>query len=234
MDGNMATIALVDDDRDVLTLLETMLESEGYEVVAYPDGPTALDGLKTVRPDLAILDIKMPRMDGVELLARLRQKSDVPVIFLTGRLDEVDEVLGLRIGADDFIRKPFSQRVLIERVRTVLRRVDVAAAASDRRAGDNVIEHDELRMNQDRHTCTWKGKNVALTVTEFRLMQVLASRPGVIKSRDALMAYDDEVYVDDRTIDSHIKRLRKKFRVVDGTFDRIETLHGVGYRFKDT
>jgi len=230
----MATIALVDDDRDVLTLLETMLESEGYEVVAYPDGPTALDGLKTVQPDLAILDIKMPRMDGVELLARLRQKSDVPVIFLTGRLDEVDEVLGLRIGADDFIRKPFSQRVLIERVRTVLRRVDVAAAASDRRAGDNVIEHDELRMNQDRHTCTWKGKNVALTVTEFRLMQVLTSRPGVIKSRDALIAYDDEVYVDDRTIDSHIKRLRKKFRVVDGTFDRIETLHGVGYRFKDT
>jgi two-component system, OmpR family, response regulator ChvI len=236
MDGNMATVALVDDDRDVLTLLETMLESEGYEVVAYPDGPTAIDGLKTVRPDLAILDIKMPRMDGVELLARLRQKSDVPVIFLTGRLDEVDEVLGLRIGADDFIRKPFSQRVLIERVRTVLRRVDVAAATSDRRAGDNVIEHGDLRMNQDRHTCMWKGKNVVLTVTEFRLMEVLASRPGVTKSRDELMdaVYDDEIYVDDRIIDTHIKRLRKKFRVVDGTFNHIETLYGVGYRFKDT
>jgi two-component system, OmpR family, response regulator ChvI len=232
----MATIALVDDDRDLLALLATMLESEGYDVVTYLDGPTALDGFKRVRPDLAILDIRMPQMDGVELLGRLRQKSDVPVIFLTGRLDEVDEVIGLRIGADDFIRKPFSQCVLIERVRTVLRRVHAAAAASDRKAGDSVIEHGDLRMNQERHTCTWKGKNVVLTVTEFRLLEVLASRPGVIKSRDALMdaAYDDQDYVDDRTIDTHIKRLRKKFRAVDDTFDRIETLYGVGYTFKET
>jgi len=232
----MVTVALVDDDHDVIELVATTLEAEGYDVVAYPDASAALNGFKKLQPDLAILDIRMPQMDGIELLQRLRQKSDVPVILLTGRLDETDELLGLRIGADDFIRKPFSQRVLIERVRTVLRRVHAAAAASDRRAGGNVIKHGDLRMNQERHTCAWKGKNIVLTVTEFRLLRVLASRPGVIKNRDALMdaAYDDQVYVDDRTIDSHIKRLRQKFRAVDDTFDRIETLYGVGYRFKDT
>src|SRR5215471_6363935 len=232
----MATVALVDDDHDVIELVAPVLESEGYNVVAYPDGPAALNGFKELQPDLVILDIRMPQMDGIELLRRLRQKSDMPVTLLTGRLDETDELIGLRIGADDFIRKPFSLRVLIERVRTVLRRVHAAATADDRRAGDNVIQHGDLRMNQERHTCTWKGKNVALTVTEFRLLAVLLSRPGVIRSRDALMdaAYDDQVYVDDRTIDSHMKRLRKKFREVDDTFDRIETLYGVGYRFKDT
>src|SRR5215471_12712336 len=232
----MATVALVDDDNDIIGLVTTALESEGYDVVAYPDGPAALNGLEKLQPDLAILDIRMPQMDGIELLQRLRQKSDMPVILLTGRLDETDELIGLRIGADDFIRKPFSLRVLIERVRTVLHRVHAAAAARDRRAGDTVIQHGDLRMNQERHTCTWKGKNVVLTVTEFRLLGVLATRPGVVKSRDALMdaAYDDQVYVDDRTIDSHMKRLRKKFRAVDETFDRIETLYGVGYRFRET
>jgi len=232
----MATVALVDDDHDVTALVAMTLESEGYDVVTYPNGLAALNGFAKLQPDLAILDIRMPQMDGIELLRRLRQKWDMPVILLTGRLDETDELIGLRIGADDFIRKPFSQSVLVERVRTVLRRVDAAATADDRRAGDNVIQHGDLRMNQERHTCTWKGKNVALTVTEFRLLEVLASRPGVIKSRDALMdtAYNDQSYVDDRTIDSHMKRLRKKFRAVDGTFDSIETLYGVGYRFKDT
>jgi two-component system response regulator ChvI len=234
-DRDMATVALVDDDHDVIELVATALESKGYNVVAYLDGQAALNGFKELQPDLAILDIRMPQMDGIELLRRLRQKSDVPVILLTGRLDETDELIGLRIGADDFIRKPFSQRVLIERVRTVLRRVHAVAAASDRRAGDNVIEYGDLRINQERHSCTWKGRQVVLTVTEFRLLEVLASRPGVIRSRDALMdaAYDDQVYVDDRTIDTHIKRLRKKFRAVDDLFDRIETLYGVGYRFKE-
>jgi two-component system, OmpR family, response regulator ChvI len=232
----MATIALVDDDRDVLALVTTMLESEGYHVVAYPGGQAALNGFKTVQPDLAILDIKMPQMDGVEVLRQLRLKSEVPVIFLTGRLDETDELLGLRIGADDFIRKPFSQRVLVERVRTVLRRFRSAEAAGQREAGDNVMERGHLSMDKERHLCTWKGENVVLTVTEFRLLEALATRPGVIKSRDALMdaAYDDQVYVDDRTIDSHVKRLRQKFKMVDGTFDRIETLYGVGYRFRET
>ena len=233
----MATIALVDDDRDVLALVATVLESEGHHVVAYPDGPAALNGLTALQPDLAILDIKMPQMDGVELLRRLRQKkSDVPIIFLTGRLDETDELLGLRIGADDFIRKPFSQRVLVERVRTVLRRFRSAEAGAEREGGNNVMERGHLRMDQERHSCSWKGKNVVLTVTEFRLLETLATRPGVVKSRNALMdaAYEDEVFVDDRTIDSHMKRLRKKFRAVDETFDKIDTLYGVGYRFGES
>jgi len=231
----MATIALVDDDRDILALIATTLESEGYNVVAYPDGPAALNGFKTVQPDLAILDIRMPQMDGVELLRRLRQKSDVPVIFLTGRQEETDELLGLRIGADDFIRKPFSQRVLVERVRTLLRRFRAIETAGERDTSDNVMERGNLCLDRERHTCTWKGNKVILTVTEFRLLETLATRPGVIKSRDALMdaAYEDQVYVDDRTIDSHIKRLRKKFRGVDETFDMIETLYGVGYRFRE-
>jgi len=231
----MATIALVDDDRDILALIATTLESEGYQVVAYPDGPAALNGFKTVQPDLAILDIRMPQMDGVELLRRLRQKSDVPVIFLTGRQEETDELLGLRIGADDFIRKPFSQRVLVERVRTLLRRFRTAEAIAERDTSDSVMERGSLCLDRERHTCTWKGNRVVLTVTEFRLLETLATRPGVIKSRDALMdaAYEDQVYVDDRTIDSHIKRLRKKFRSVDETFDMIETLYGVGYRFRE-
>ena len=231
----MATIALVDDDRDILALIATTLESEGYQVVAYPDGPAALNGFKTVQPDLAILDIRMPQMDGVELLRRLRQKSDVPVIFLTGRQEETDELLGLRIGADDFIRKPFSQRVLVERVRTLLRRFRAIEMAGERDTSENVMERGNLSLDRERHTCTWKGKKVVLTVTEFRLLETLATRPGVIKSRDALMdaAYEDQVYVDDRTIDSHIKRLRKKFRSVDETFDMIETLYGVGYRFRE-
>jgi two-component system, OmpR family, response regulator ChvI len=231
----MATIALVDDDRDILALIATTLESEGYNVVSYPDGPAALNGFKTVQPDLAILDIRMPQMDGVELLRRLRQKSDVPVIFLTGRQEETDELLGLRIGADDFIRKPFSQRVLVERVRTLLRRFRAIETAGERDTSDNVMERGNLCLDRERHTCIWKGNRVVLTVTEFRLLETLATRPGVIKSRDALMdaAYEDQVYVDDRTIDSHIKRLRKKFRGVDETFDMIETLYGVGYRFRE-
>src|ERR1700726_4957753 len=165
----MATIALVDDDRDILALVATTLESEGYHVVAYPDGPAALNGFKTVQPDLAILDIRMPQMDGVELLRRLRQKSDVPVIFLTGRLEETDELLGLRIGADDFIRKPFSQRVLVERVRTLLRRFRSMDVPGEREDGDHVMERGHLCMDQERHTCTWKGEKVVLTVPEFRL-----------------------------------------------------------------
>src|SRR5262245_20970357 len=236
MNGNMATIALVDDDRDVLAVIATMLEAAGYQVVAYPDGPSALNGLKALQPDLAILDIKMPQMDGVELLQRLRQKSDVPVIFLTGRLEETDEVIGLRIGADDFIRKPFSERVLIERVRTVLRRFRSAEKARQRKAGSNLVEFGHLCIDEERHSCSWKGKEVTLTLTEFRLLEAWATRPGVVKSRDALMdvADGEEVYVDDRAIDSHIKRMRQKFQALDESFGSIETLYGVGYRFKDS
>jgi two-component system response regulator ChvI len=185
---------------------------------------------------MAILDIKMPRMDGMETLRRLRQKSDLPVIFLTSKDEEIDELFGLKMGADDFIRKPFSQRLLVERVKAVLRRASAReAAAKTPNQQTRSLERGQLVMDQERHTCTWKNEPVTLTVTEFLILQALATRPGVVKSRNALMdaAYDDQVYVDDRTIDSHIKRLRKKFKVVDDEFEMIETLYGVGYRFKE-
>jgi two-component system response regulator ChvI len=194
---------------------------------------------------LAIFDIKMPRMDGMELLRRLRQKSDIPVIFLTSKDEEIDELFGLKMGADDFITKPFSQRLLVERVKAVLRRASNREAAAAAGGGGTPkagavlqarsLERGQLAMDQERHTCTWKGEPVTLTVTEFLILHSLAQRPGVVKSRDALMdaAYDEQVYVDDRTIDSHIKRLRKKFKMVDVDFDMIETLYGVGYRFRE-
>ncbi len=241
----MPTIALVDDDRNILTSVSIALESEGYRVVSYPDGATALDGFGGSAPDLAILDIKMPRMDGMELLRRLRQKSDLPVIFLTSKDDEIDELFGLKMGADDFIKKPFSQRLLVERVKAVLRRAQprdpAAVAANSGVPGSKAVEASRLldrgalSMDPERHTCTWNGHPVTLTVTEFLILYALAQRPGVVKSRNALMdaAYDDQVYVDDRTIDSHIKRLRKKFKGADNSFDMIETLYGVGYRFKE-
>ncbi|MEK1873281.1 MULTISPECIES: response regulator transcription factor [Rhizobium] len=241
----MPTIALVDDDRNILTSVSIALEAEGYKVETYTDGASALDGLLARPPQLAIFDIKMPRMDGMELLRRLRQKSDMPVIFLTSKDEEIDELFGLKMGADDFITKPFSQRLLVERVRAVLRRAssrEAAAAAGGAAPKPGTaqqlarsLERGQLVMDQERHTCTWKGEPVTLTVTEFLILHSLAQRPGVVKSRDALMdaAYDEQVYVDDRTIDSHIKRLRKKFKMVDIDFDMIETLYGVGYRFRE-
>ncbi len=233
----MPTIALVDDDRNILTSVSIALESEGYKVETYTDGTSALDGLNNKRPDLAIFDIKMPRMDGMELLRRLRQTSDLPVIFLTSKDDEIDELFGLKMGADDFITKPFSQRLLVERVKAVLRRAAALPEANVTSAegSSNTLERGPLVMDQERHTCTWHGNPVTLTVTEFLILFALAQRPGVVKSRDSLMdaAYDDQVYVDDRTIDSHIKRLRKKFKIGDDNFDMIETLYGVGYRFRE-
>jgi two-component system response regulator ChvI len=231
----MPMIALVDDDRNILTSVSIALEAEGYRIMTYTDGASALDGFKTSPPDLAILDIKMPRMDGMELLRRLRQKSDMPVIFLTSKDEEIDELFGLKMGADDFIRKPFSQRLLVERVKAVMRRITAKEGTSPKEADAKVLERGLLRMDPERHVCTWKTEQVTLTVTEFLILQALAARPGVVKSRNALMdaAYDDQVYVDDRTIDSHIKRLRKKFKAVDDAFDMIETLYGVGFRFKE-
>ncbi|KQX38221.1 two-component system response regulator [Devosia sp. Root436] len=235
----MPKIALVDDDRNILTSVSLTLEAEGYQVATYTDGASGLEGLTTDKPDLAILDIKMPRMDGMELLRRLRQKSDVPVIFLTSKDEEIDELFGLKMGADDFITKPFSQRLLVERVKAILRRAaprDPSTPPGTQEVGGKaLIERGSLVMDEERHTCTWKGQRVTLTVTEFLILQALALRPGVVKSRNALMdaAYDDQVYVDDRTIDSHIKRLRKKFKATDDDFEMIETLYGVGYRFKE-
>ena len=234
----MPMVTLVDDDRNILTSVAMALEAEGYHVQTHSDGASALTALAAKPPDLAIIDIKMPRMDGMELLRRLRQKTDLPVIFLTSKDEEVDEVLGLRMGADDYIKKPFSQRLLIERVRAVLRRAETSGASGSAEEGGAkavLIERGKLVLDPDRHLCRWSGGEVVLTVTEFLILQALAQRPGYVKTRDALMdaAYDDQVYVDDRTIDSHIKRLRKKFKAVDDNFDGIETLYGVGYRYKE-
>src|SRR6516225_2791677 len=236
--GIMANIALVDDDKNILASVTMLLEQEGYHVRSYTDGASALTALTANPPDLAILDIKMPRMDGLELLRRLRQNGDIPVIFLTSKDEEIDELMGLNAGADDYIRKPFSQRLLLERVRAVLRRADArkSGAVPSAESKREVMVRGKLVLDPQRHECTWDGKPVRLTVTEFLILQCLAQRPGFVKSRDNLMdsAYDDQVYVDDRTIDSHIKRLRKKFKAVDDDFDSIETLYGVGYRYKES
>lgn len=231
------TVALVDDDRNILTSLSLALQSEGFVTRVYSDGEAALKALAENPPDLAVLDIKMPRMDGMELLRRLREKTIFPVIFLTSKDDELDEALGLAMGADDYIAKPFSQRLLIARIRAVLRRTEMRAqpVGDPAEAEPASIARGRLLMDPARHQVSWDGGPVSLTVTEFLILEALAQRPGVVKSRNQLMdiAYQDDVYVDDRTIDSHIKRLRRKFRAVDPEFGAIETLYGVGYRFAE-
>lgn len=239
----LQTIALVDDDRNILASVSIGLQAEGFATRVYSDGATALKALLENPPDLAVCDIKMPRMDGFELLRQLRAKSALPVIFLTSKDEETDEALGLSLGADDYITKPFSQRLLVARIRAILRRTElVRAEAAD---GETTLLADSLQgaaivrgaleMDPARHRVTWKGQPVSLTVTEFLILEALATRPGVIKSRNQLMdaAYSDDVFVDDRTIDSHIKRLRRKFRVVDPDFAAIATLYGAGYSFGD-
>lgn len=229
------TIALVDDDRNILTSVSMALENEGFIVRSFTDGSEALKTL-TVQPvDLVILDIKMPRMDGMEVLNRLRTQSSVPVIFLTSKDDEVDEVLGLRMGADDYITKPFSQRLLIERIRAILRRNSAIEAGGKADKNEEALVRGHLILDPVKHQCTWKSENVTLTVTEFLILKSLVLRPGHVKTRDQLMdaAYGEHIYVDDRTIDSHIKRLRKKFKLHDDEFNQIETLYGVGYRYRD-
>jgi len=229
---SMPSIAVVDDDKQVRALIEDILETEGYDVVSYRDPHTALHQIKAREPDLVILDIVMPKLNGIELLGRLRQKFNVPIIFLTGLVDEEDEVLGLRAGADAYIHKPFSERALVERVKAVLRR---GCSAPEHEAGPAIMHRGRLRIDKERYTCTWGDKRIILTLTEFRLLEALAVRLGVVQTRESLRtrAYGDQVYVDERTIDSHIKRLRRKFRAVDKEFDRIETLYGVGYRFRE-
>lgn len=229
------TIALVDDDRNILTSLSMTLEQEGYTVRTYTDGESALQGLMAKPADLAVLDIKMPRMDGMELLQRLRARSAMPVIFLTSKDEEVDELMGLRLGADDYITKPFSQRLVLERIRALLRRNEAMKAESNGVVPGGLVARGDLTLDETKHTCTWKGRQVQLTVTEFLLVKTLALRPGLVKNRDQLIdaAYGENIYVDDRTIDSHVKRVRKKFRAVDDEFAQIETLYGIGYRYKE-
>ncbi|WP_397397214.1 response regulator [Phenylobacterium sp.] len=233
----MARITLVDDDENIVTSVSLALESQGHAVKAYFDGASGLAALENDPPDLAILDVKMPRMDGMEVLRRLRRASDLPVIILTSKDDEIDELLGFNLGADDYMHKPFSQRLLIERVKAVLRRANGGVGDEDEpeATAPRALKRGQLTLDPARHDCLWNGLPVKLTVTEFLLLQALAQRPGFVKSRDNLMdaAYDDQVYVDDRTIDSHIKRMRRKFREVDPDFDAIETLYGVGYRYRE-
>ncbi|MES2158246.1 MAG: response regulator transcription factor [Pseudomonadota bacterium] len=231
-----ATIALVDDDKNILTSVSIALQTEGFMTRVYSDPEGALKALLDNPADLAVFDIKMPRMDGLELLRRLREKSAMPVIFLTSKADELDEALGLAMGADDYISKPFSQRLLIARIRAILRRAEVSRMpdAPDEPVADPIVR-GRLEMDPARHRVKWKGEDVTLTVTEFLILEALAQRPGVVKNRNQLMdtAYQDDVYVDDRTIDSHIKRLRRKFREVDSDFNAIDTLYGAGYRFSE-
>jgi len=233
----MPQIVLVDDDRNILTSVQMTLEAEGFEVRTYSDGDEALRELTQRPADLAVLDIKMPRLNGMELLQRLRQGSaaqHMPVIFLTSKDEEIDEIMGLRMGADDYIKKPFSQRLLVERIRSLLRR-ESARQQPEHNDPSSIIVRGDIVLDGDRHVCSWKGTPIELTVTEFLLVKTLAQRPGHVKSRDQLMdaAYGEAIYVDDRTIDSHIKRLRKKFKDVDPDFSQIETLYGVGYRYKE-
>jgi two-component system response regulator ChvI len=228
-------IALVDDDRNILTSVTMALEAEGFNVETYNDGEAALAGLFENPPQLVVLDIKMPRMDGIEVLTRLREKSKIPVIFLTSKDDEIDEVIGLRMGADDYIKKPFSQRLLIERIRTLLRRQAAGEPVPAAKTASEVIVRGNLRLDDSRHLCSWKGEPLNLTVTEYLLLKALAEHPGHVRNRDQLidMAYGENIYIDDRTVDSHIKRVRKKFKALDPEFNHIETLYGVGYRYKE-
>ena len=232
----MPRIILVDDDRSHVMPLSMMLEAEGFEVEYYGDGLAAWEALSKSLPDILVLETKLPGLDGMDVLQRLRHMSTIPVMFCTTKDEEIDEVLGLRFGADDYVKKPCSPRVLLERIRALLRRWEVLGRDHASEGDDTTIMvRGHLSMDPMRHGVTWRGLAVALTVTEFALLKTLAIRPGFVKSRDQLMdvAYDDQVYVDDRTIDSHIKRLRKKMRRVDGTFDAIETLYGIGYRYNE-
>ena len=228
----MVKICLIDDDQNILASLSLALKSEKFDVETYSDGISGLEALKNNNFDIAILDIKMPRLDGLEVLQKLRNSSDIPVIFLTSKDDEIDQLLGLKMGADDYITKPFSQKLLIERVKVILKRTSSSGKENEVNS-DSLIERGNLLLNMDRHECHWKEERIKLTVTEFLLLESLVNRPGYVKNRDQLMsaAYSDDLYVDDRTIDSHIKRIRRKFKAIDKDFNSIETLYGVGYRF---
>ena len=226
------TIALVDDDRNILTSLSIALEKEGYKIQTYLDGESALIGLSRTPPDLAVIDIKMPRMDGEELLKKLRKKTSMPIIFLTSKDEEVDELLGLKLGADDFIKKSggFSTKVLIERIKVQLRKKD-----NNIEENRNIITHGKLKLDPSQLECEWDGKQLPdkLTTTEFLIVKELAKRPGIIKERSQLMdvAYREDTDIEDRTIDSHVKRIRKKFKKIDISFSAIETRYGSGYRW---
>ena len=228
------SIALVDDDQNITTSVSMALRAEGFDVSVYNDGREGLEGIQKKEPDMAILDIKMPNMDGIELIQELRKTYTFPIIFLTSKDDEIDEIIGLRMGADDYITKPFSQRLLVERIRVLLRR-KMVTEGQEIPDDVTIMTRGELKLDDAKHTCTWKNQGINLTVSEYLLLKTLVERPGHVKSRDQLIdtAYGSGVYVDDRTIDSHIKRIRKKFKDCDKEFNNIETIYGVGYKYKD-
>jgi len=225
-------IALVDDDRNILTSVSMALENEGFKVQTYLDGESAYIGITRDPPDLAVIDIKMPRMNGEELLKKLRKKTDIPIIFLTSKDEEVDELLGLKLGADDFVKKSggFSIKVLIERIKVQFRKRDQNAPISK-----NTIQQGKLILDPEQLECQWDSQALPdkLTTTEFQIVYELAKRPGVIKERSHLMtiAYRENNDIEDRTIDSHVKRIRKKFKKIDKDFSAIETRYGSGYRW---
>ncbi|MBE1282639.1 MAG: response regulator [Rhodobacteraceae bacterium] len=227
----MTNVVMVDDDRNILTSMSVLLEQEGFQVTTFTDPTQALKSFKRVNPDIAVLDMKMPRMDGLELLSKIRQDSDVPVMFLTSVSDEADEVMGLHMGADDFVRKPFSPRVMIERIRSCLRRSEAAEAKA--RKGKATMARGPLLLDEDRYEASWRGEALALTGTEFKLLQFLADKPGFVRSREQIQdqIYPQDVFVEDRSVDSHVKRLRKKLTAADPGFTAIESIYGVGYRF---
>ena len=228
-------IALVDDDRNILISLEELLKKEDFSIHTYSDGQSALNGMFRYPPDLAVIDIKMPKMDGYELFKKIREKLKIPVIFLTSKDQEADRLKGLMQGVDDYVTKGgnFSKEILLETIKNTLNRIQLVSDGQD---GNDIIVYKDLRLDCSRQECEWKGKILAdpLTTTEFKIIKELVQRPGIVKTRDRLMdiAYRDEIDVDDRTIDSHVKRIRKKFKKIDQEFQSIHTLYGSGYQWK--
>ncbi|MDG2187298.1 MAG: response regulator transcription factor [Hyphomicrobiales bacterium] len=227
----MHKIVLIDDDINIITSLEMVLRSAGFSTNSYTDGLVAIEKIKQNQPDIIILDIKMPRIDGLEVCNRIRKFSDIPIIFLTSKDSEIDELIGLRLGADDYIRKPFSHNLLIERIKSILRRFHKESVSIKSK---DVVNLSHLTMNNETMLCSWKEDNIDLTATEFLILKFLISRPGVIRSRDDLIneAFRESLKKEDRVIDSHIKRIRKKFLSVDRNFDMIKTIYGIGYKIQ--
>ena len=230
-------VFLIDDDKNILTSISMLLENEGYKVSTFSDGESGLKAILENSPDIAVVDIKMPRLDGIELLKKLRRTSNMPVIFLTSKDTEIDELLGLKIGADDYITKPFSQNVLMERIRILIKRTELKNIKKKDNIDDkNSIKEGNIFLDTEKYMCKWKNKTVNLTVTEFLLIKSLVENVGAVKSRDQLIVSafgEDKENIDDRSIDHHFKRIRKKFKSADNDFNSIVTIYGGGYKFSE-
>ena len=230
-------VFLIDDDKNILASISMLLENEGYKVSTFSDGESGLKAILENSPDIAVVDIKMPRLDGIELLKKLRRTSNMPVIFLTSKDTEIDELLGLKVGADDYITKPFSQNVLMERIRILIKRTELKNIKKKDNIDDkNSIKEGNIFLDTEKYMCKWKNKTVNLTVTEFLLIKSLVKNAGAVKSRDQLIVSafgEDKENIDDRSIDHHFKRIRKKFKSADNDFNSIVTIYGGGYKFSE-